>query len=126
MIIKATLTGSQQRIDLSKVLDSFTHVRVRSFSYKEISTGQKDLTICIDGLNQKYDVNRDKQYFFSSLMPTYANALITYQAQDVNHFDYHGNSKKHLNGLNVHILIDDQYSADISAGNPVMIELEIF
>lgn len=124
MIIRLLVTSSNQVKDLAHKIPPFHTARLINFSYKEITSGQRSITVFISGLNDKINVDDDKRYFFSSLMPTFANAFVSYQSQHPKQYDYVNRVHKAINQIRCSIEIDGEFSADISPSNPVMMEIE--
>lgn len=124
MIVKFLITQPKQVIDLSHTIPDFHTCRLTQFSYKQITNGQRQITLFISGMNTKFDATENKHYFFTSLMSTFSNAMVSYQSQDPQQVDYVSRVSKPLNQITVLVEIDGFPSTDVSVANPVMVELE--
>lgn len=123
------LTNSVTHINLPFPIEKAEKLKMNFCSYKTATAGQQLLMFKINHFdtNYYYDGTNLIKYTKILMLPPSASTPIIYENQ-TQHYDVDFDTaslKKGLASLRIEILIDGEFSADISVSNPIHIELTI-
>lgn len=127
---KLTLTGPQQVFDMPYTIDQVRALKIRWLYYQTVSTGNKELVIRLKEFGENGLVitpeGGNAKYFFS--MPLDVSDFVTLSYSNFTEemdiiFD---TTEPAINQLSFSVLINGLQANDITAGNPLVMEIGFY
>lgn len=123
------LTDPVTRINLPRAIKNSESMRVKFLRYITASSNNSTMMIKITGFNNNIYFDGTKTEYYAKMigLPPSTLTPIIYEAL-VETPDVLVDKVSHQNGisdLHIELLLDNQYSTDISPSNPVILEIEI-